>query len=305
MNTTAIKGLTACILLSLSAGAYAKTYVIGMSQSNLAEPYRAQMNADVKKAAEKAGYKVIFKDAQNDSLKQKSQVVEFMNAGIDLLIISPNEAAPLTKPVRDVYKKGIPVIVLDRKVVGDDYTTYISADNRKIGEAAGKWIAQHFPKGTKTVELRGAMTSTPAQDRHNGFKDGAKSAKLDIVFDVEMKWLESLARQEMSSALGRFDDIKLVYAHNDPGAHGAYMAAKAAGREKDIKFVGIDGLPQEGQAYVKQGILAASFEYPTGGAEAIKRAGEIFAGKKIPKEIILPSRVFTPENIAKGGEWLK
>ncbi|GAL28187.1 two-component system sensor histidine kinase/response regulator hybrid [Vibrio variabilis] len=82
-----------------------------MSQSNLGEPWRAQMNADIKKAAESAGYKVIFKDAQNDSLKQKSQVVEFMNAGIDLLIISPNEAAPLTKPVRDVYKKGIPVIV--------------------------------------------------------------------------------------------------------------------------------------------------------------------------------------------------
>ncbi|GAM58130.1 DNA-binding response regulator, araC family [Vibrio ishigakensis] len=257
-----------------------------------------------KKAAEAAGYKVIFKDAQNDSLKQKSQVVEFMNSNIDLLIISPNEAAPLTKPVREVYKKGIPVIVLDRKVVGSDYTTYISADNKKIGLAAGKWIADNFPKGTKTVELRGQMTATPAQDRHNGFREGAKDAGLDIVFDVEMKWLESIARQEMSSALGRFDDIDLVYAHNDPGAHGAYMAAKAAGREKDIKFVGIDALAQEGQIYVKKGILAASFEYPTGGEEAIKRAGEIFSGKEVPKEIILPSRVFTPDNVDEGGEWL-
>lgn len=158
MKATMIKSLTACVVLGLACGSsavIAKDFVIGMSQSNLGEPWRAQMNADIKKAAESAGYKVIFKDAQNDSLKQKSQVVEFMNAGIDLLIISPNEAAPLTKPVRDVYKKGIPVIVLDRKVVGKDFTTYISADNRKIGEAAGKWIADNFPKGTKTVELRG------------------------------------------------------------------------------------------------------------------------------------------------------
>jgi len=106
----------------------------------------------------------------------------------------------------------------------------------------------------------------------------------------------------MESALARFPAIDLVYAHNDPGAHGAYLAAKAAGREKGIKFVGIDALPHEGQMYVRQGILAASFEYPTGGKEAIESALQILTGKKVPKEITLPSRVFTPETIDKGGE---
>jgi len=101
----------------------------------------------------------------------------------------------------------------------------------------------------------------------------------------------------MESALARFDDIDLVYAHNDPGAHGAYLAAKASGRENDIKFVGIDALPQEGQIYVKQGILEASFEYPTGGTEAIERALDILNGKSVSKEITLSSRVFTKDNI--------
>jgi ribose transport system substrate-binding protein len=119
-----------------------------------------------------------------------------------------------------------------------------------------------------------------------------------------MKWLEPNARKEMESALARFTEINLVYAHNDPGAHGAYLAAKAAGREKDILFVGIDGLQQEGQAYVKQGFLAASFEYPTGGKEAIAAALDILAGKPVEKEITLASRVFTKDNIEAGGEWL-
>ena len=105
--------------------------------------------------------------------------------------------------------------------------------------------------------------------------------------------------------MARFPKIDLVYAHNDPGAHGAYLAARASGREKDIIFVGIDALPHEGQIYVKQGILEASFEYPTGGREAIEIALDLLNGKKVPKEITLSSRVFTKENIDQGGQWLE
>jgi ribose transport system substrate-binding protein len=154
------------------------------------------------------------------------------------------------------------------------------------------------------VELKGLMTSTPGQDRNSGFREGIKGSGVEVVFEADMKWLEPDARKEMESALARFDKIDLVYAHNDPGAHGAYLAAKAAGREKDIRFVGIDALPHEGQAYVKQGVLTASFEYPTGGREAIENAIKTLAGNKVPREITLKSRVFSKDNIDKGGELL-
>ncbi|HOQ03916.1 MAG TPA: substrate-binding domain-containing protein [Anaerohalosphaeraceae bacterium] len=280
-------------------------WTIGMSQCNLGEPWRVQMNADIRQAAqEKGNLRVIFKDAQNDTLKQQAQVEEFISAGVDLIIISPKEAAPLTPVVAQAYAKGIPVIVLDRRVLGDQYTCFIGADNRKIGRAAGKWIASKLGGKGKIVELKGLMTSTPGQDRHAGFREGIEGTQIEIIFEADMKWLEPNARKEMESALARFPQIDLVYAHNDPGAHGAYLAAKAAGREKNILFVGIDALPQEGQAYVKQGILAASFEYPTGGREAVETAVKILSGQSVPKEIILDSRVFTPENIDQGGEWL-
>lgn len=197
---------------------------------------------------------------------------------------------------------GIPVIVLDRKVIGDKYTCFIGADNCLIGQAAGVWIAKALVGGGKIVELKGLMTSTPGQDRNRGFRDGIKGSAVEVAFEADMKWLEANARKEMESALARFPDIRLVYAHNDPGAHGAWLAAKAAGREKDILLVGIDGLPQEGQQYVRQGILAASFEYPTGGREAIASALTLLKGGKVDKDIVLPSRVFTPANVDTGGE---
>src|SRR5499433_1465575 len=117
-----------------------------------------------------------------------------------------------------------------------------------------------------------------------------------------MKWLEPEARKEMESALARFDKIDAVYAHNDPGAHGAYLAASAAGRAKQMLFVGIDALPQEGIAYVQQGILSATFQYPTGGAEAIDTVLKILAKQQVPKQIKLGSRSFTADNVNQGGQ---
>ncbi|MGD0573610.1 MAG: substrate-binding domain-containing protein [Sedimentisphaerales bacterium] len=281
-------------------------WTIGMSQCNLGEPWRVQMNTDIKSAADKhPEIKVVYKDAQNDTLKQRSQMEEFISAGVNLIIISPKEAAPLTPVVAQAYQKGIPVIVLDRRVLGDQYTCFIGADNKKIGKAAGKWIVEKLGGKGKVVELMGLMTSTPGQDRHSGFRDGIKGSDVNIIFEADMKWLEPDARKEMESALARFDKIDLVYAHNDPGAHGAFLAAQAAGREKNIIFVGIDALPQEGQAYVKQGIMQASFEYPTGGKEAIELGLDLLNGKKIEKEVTLSSRVFTKDNIDSGGQLLK
>ncbi|MBW7998162.1 MAG: substrate-binding domain-containing protein [Candidatus Glassbacteria bacterium] len=284
----------------------AAKWVIGMSQCNLGEPWRVQMNADIRLAATAhPEIEVVFKDAQNDNLRQRAHVEEFVSSGVDVLIISPKEAAPLTPPVREAFRAGIPVIVLDRRVLGEDFTCFIGADNRKIGRAAGNWIAGRLGGGGRVVELKGLMTSTPGQDRHSGFREGIEGGGLEIIFEADMQWLEPEARGEMESALARFEDIDLVYAHNDPGAHGAWLAAKAAGREQDIIFVGIDALPHEGRAYVSRGILEASFEYPTGGREAIETALEILNGEQVPKEITLRSRLFTRENNDSGGEWLE
>jgi len=277
-----------------------------MSQCNLGEPWRVQMNADVEAAAkQRPNLRVIFKDAQNDTLKQRAHVEEFVSAGVDLIIISPKEAAPLTEPVAKAMNAGIPVIVLDRRLIGDQYTCFIGADNKKIGKAAGEWIVKKLGGKGKVVELKGLMTSTPGQDRNRGFREGIAGSGIEVIFEADMKWLEPDARKEMESALSRYSKIDLVYAHNDPGAHGAYLAAKAAGREKDLLFVGIDALPQEGIAYVSQGILSATFQYPTGGAEAIDIALKVLKGETVPKEITLGSRLFTKDNVASGGEPLK
>lgn len=283
----------------------AEKWTIGMSQCNRGEPWRVQMDQDIKDAAaEHPELEVIFKDAQNKTDQQQAQVRELLAQGVDLIIISPKEAVPLTKPVAEAIDADIPVIVLDRKIEGEKYTCFIGGDNVLIGREAGKHLVELLGGKGKVIELRGLETSTPAGERHKGFMEGIEGSDIEIIFDPDCQWLEPIAQREMNSALARFEEIDAVYGHNDPSAHGAYMAAKqeGKGREETIKFIGIDALPHEGVKYVREGILDATLQYPTGGKEAIDIALKILKAEEVPKNIILGTRKFTPDNVADGGE---
>ena len=100
----------------------------------------------------------------------------------------------------------------------------------------------------------------------------------------------------MATALRNHEDITMVYGHNDPMAYGAYLAAKDAGREKNILFIGVDGLPNEGVQWVNKGELAATFLYPTPGAEGLRQALKVLAGEKVEKQIVLETQAITKEN---------
>jgi ribose transport system substrate-binding protein len=304
-NATSTTAETTTTGATTAATGTKKQWVIGMSQCNLGEPWRVQMNVDIDAAARKhPEIKMIWSDAQNKSETQQSQVREFIQQHVNLIIISPKEARPLTQPVAEAMKAGIPVIVLDRKVEGNDYTCFIGGDNEKIGREAGKYMVQLLGGKGNVVELKGLMTSTPAQERHNGFMEGIKGSAIKIIFDADCQWLEPNAQREMKSALSRFPQIDAVFGHNDPSAHGAYLAARqeGKGREKTIKFIGIDGLPGEGVRYVKDGILTSTFQYPTGGAEAIDNALKILNGEKVEKNITLGTKQFTKDTVAQGGK---
>ena len=80
-------------------------------------------------------------------------------------------------------------------------------------------------------------------------------------------------------------------------AYGAYLAAKDVGREKDIKFIGIDALPNEGVMWVKKGELTATFLYATPGAEGLRQAIKLLNGEKVEKTVTLDTERVTSQNV--------
>ena len=273
--------------------------VIGFSQANLGEPWRVAMNAQVAaRAADYPDLEFVYADAQQDNAKQVADVENFLRQKIDLLIISPNEAKPLTPVVKRAFDAGVPVIVLDREIEGDTYTTFIGANNREIGFAAGEYAATLLKRKGNVVEIKGLPGSTPARDRSDGFREAiAKYPDIHIVHDPVANWLREEAMTQMESALAANAHIDLVYAHNDPMAVGAYLAAKAKGRDKEMVFIGIDGLPgiDGGMQAVADGKLAATFVYPTGGKEAVEIAAKILKKEPVPHRITLATERITPK----------
>ena len=274
-------------------------HLIGFSQANLGEPWRVAMNAEVAaRAKDFPDLEIVYADAQQDNAKQVADVENFLRQKIELLLISPNEAKPLTPIVRRAYEAKIPVIILDREIEGETYTTFIGANNQEIGRAAGEYAASLLGGKGKVVEIKGLPGSTPARDRSAGFREAiAKFPGITIVHDPVANWLREEAMSQMESALAANPKIDLVYAHNDPMAIGAYLAAKAKGRDGEMKFIGIDGLPglDGGRQAVTDGKLAATFVYPTGGKEAVEIAEKILHGEPVLHRITLPTERITKQ----------
>ena len=288
--------------VTVSAAEKKDKYVIGMSQCNLGEPWRVAMNDQIAMAAEKhPEFEVIFADAAQDNSKQIADIENFVQMGVDLIITSPNEATPLTNAVSAAYDAGIPVILLDRKIDGDKYTQFIGADNVDMGRIAGEYIADTLlPDGGKVCEIKGLEGTSGGIDRDNGFREGIKkNDKIEIVAVNNADWLREKAITVAEEMLQTNDEIDLFLALNDPMAEGAYIAAKNAGREGDILFVGFDGLPTPdgGIRSVMDGRLSMTQVYPTGGAEAIESAYQLLVeGKELDKTLTLTSEIVIPDN---------
>jgi ribose transport system substrate-binding protein len=282
-------------------------YVIGFSQATNAEPYRVHVNDEMTAAAAKVPqFTLQIADGQANVNTQTSQVDNFVTQKVDLILISPFEAAPLTPVVARAMKAGIPVIELDRKTVGDpgkDYTAFIGGDNFKIAQEAGKYVAGTLlPDGGEVAVLEGLPSSTPAVERLNGFKDGVKgNGKIQIVAEQAADWMPDKAQVAFAAILQAHPNIKALYASNDMMAAGARLAAKGAGKQDgDIKILGTDGLPGPagGIRAVAEGEWAATFTYPTGGPQAIEMAKAILlnCAESVPANVIVPTLAITPDN---------
>src|SRR3954454_5833162 len=283
-----------------------KKWKIGFSQATTIEPWRAQFNKDIiAEAAKHPNVELIITDGEDKTEKQVADVENLIRQEVDALLISPKESAGLTGVVQQAIDAKIPVFVLDRNVDTDKYTQFIGGDNKLIGRAAGDFAVRTLGGPGKAkgnvVEIWGGLGTAPAHDRHDGFHAMTdKEPGIKYLLDQQSAdWKQDKAYDIMSTALRNHENIDFVYGHNDPMAYGAYLAAKDAGREKTIKFIGIDGLPPEGVTWVNNGELSATFTYVTPGAEGLRQAIKFLNGEKVEKTITLPTQKVTSENAAE------
>ena len=276
--------------LAASCARHEPRFRIGVSQCSDDE-WRHQMNNEMlREALFYDEVEIDIRTVKDDNARQIEDIRNFIEEGVDLLVIAPNEAAPITPVVEEAYDRGIPVIVFDRKILSDKYTAYIGADNYEIGKAIGRYVVNMLQGKGNVVEISGLTGSTSARDRQQGFVSAISPYPgIKLLGREDAGWLRSEAGQKMDTLLAHFPQIDVVYAQNDRMAAGAYAVARQKGRAGEMRFIGTDALSGEGYGVeqVLKGELDATFIYPTGGDQVIQIAMDILNKRDFPRETIL------------------
>jgi signal transduction histidine kinase/DNA-binding response OmpR family regulator len=288
----------ACLGLSACSDTPSKTYVIGFSQCNMVDSWRKNMVESMER--EVSFYpemSFMLKDANGDNEKQIQQIQGFIDNKVDLLIASPFESAALTPIIEKAYKAEIPVILIDRRIESDNFTTFIGADNYQVGQNAAIY-ANTFLKGHGAIlEMGVSPNAYPSIGRHTGFEDIIE--KFPDIKLYETLWTAEKRLDTLTAILKRYPNIDLIFAHTDRLAYDAFQVCETLKRSKKIKIIGVDGLAgdNEGLDLVNKGKINATILYPTGGEEAIKIAVKILKKQPFDKENSLFSTVINRDNV--------
>jgi len=272
-------------------------FLIGFSQCTIGDEWRITMNEEMIREISlyrEPGMDLIIRDAHDSNEKQIEDIQELLSLGIDLLIVSPNESKPLTPIIEQVFDAGIPVINIDRKIDSEKFSAFIGADNFMIGQEAGKVAANILNNAGKILEITGLPGSSAAIERSAGFRDILDEFEGIEITSLVGSWLHEYAMAIADSVFASTREFDLVFAHNDPMAYGAYLAAEKHNLHPSI--LGVDGLYAEGQGVDKvlDGTFACTFLYPTGGDKAIQLANQILHNQPYKKYNYLSTLTINP-----------
>ena len=285
------------VVLSCSNGK--KTYVIGVSQCS-EDSWRKKLNNELHDATylhDNVVLRVV--SADDDDKQQMRQINAFMDEGVDLLIVSPNQMNTVTPAIDRAYDRGIPVVLFDRKTDSGKYTAFVGADNEKIGRTIGEYIATRLGGKGTVVEIRGLEGSSPAIERHNGFVAAiSKHPGIQLLASESGNWLQQSGDSVAARMFANGIVPDYVFGQNDRMAHGAWQAARRLGLEKRMLFVGIDALPGKGGGIelVRDGVLDASYIYPTRGDIVMQQALNILEGRPYGRDYYMKAALVTKDN---------
>ena len=284
------------MLCLLMTGCNSRTpqYRIGVSQC-LDDAWRQKMNYEMERELLLHPDMTLSRRiAYGSNELQCAQIDSFIKERVDLLIVSPNEAKQVQPAVTRAYRAGIPVIVADRRVPGDEWTAFIGGDNYKVGRLMAQWvIGKANDKGSKAkrkpfvvLEVAGLPGSTPATLRHKGMMEGIEEAKgegLEAKVEVQSvmgSWYKENAYEVVSAYLETHPLPDVIVAHNDLMAIGA---AEAAG---GVPIMGVDGIHPGLQAIV-DGKIECSATYSSRGDMIIDAAARILHKESYVRDTVL------------------
>jgi simple sugar transport system substrate-binding protein len=301
----AILSGVAALGLAVSTVSAADPIRVGFAQTGAESSWRTANTESMKSEAAKRGIDLKFADGQSKQENQIRALRSFVAQHVDAIVLAPIVVTGWDPVLREAKAAGIPVVIMDRKVVTSDdslYTAFIGSDFYKEGAMVADWLAKHAGNRRKIVELQGEPGSAAANERRRAFADAmSKHEGFTIIDSQTGNFRRSEGKQVMEAMLKKHGrDVEILYAHNDDMALGAIQAIEEAGLKPgtDIMIVSIDAIKEAVQA-VADGKINCTVECnPLFGPRVYDTIEKILKGEPVRKEIYNHDELFDASNAA-------
>ena len=295
--------LTACTKTEQSAEqANDAGVLLGFSQLGSESGWRLGNTKDVQDAAERAGVQLMFENAEQKQENQIKAIRKFIAYQVDVIAFAPIVEDGWDNVLEEAKAAGIPVLISDRRINTEDETLYagfIGSDFEEEGLSAGRYLLRKMEGvdgPVSIVEISGTIDSTPMRQRASGFRSMiGDDDRFVIVESISGDFLRSKGKECMQGLLKRYDDIDVLYSHNDAMTFGAIEAIEEAGLVpgEDIVIITVDG-EQEAIDLLREGKINCVVECtPLIGDIIMELAEKLAAGETIPRDTYSVERSFS------------
>jgi len=259
---------------------------IGLSISNLANPFFDLLRKGAQDAGELFGFKVTVADAKNDDAKQLLDIQKFIKDKADVIIINPTNVETVSPGIEMAHEAGIKVITVDRKSSRDDLVlSHVASDNAQGGQMAAEFIAKQLKGKGNILELEGIPGTSAAHERGMGFdKAIGKYPEIKIIAREAADFDKAKAKEVVKQFIQKGLSVDAIFAHNDNMILGAIEAYESK-TPKPI-FVGFDAIPEATEAVKQKKLTATIAQKPEiMGIRAVQSATQAIRGEKVSKAL--------------------
>ncbi len=273
-------------------------YLVGFAQDTLQNDWRlAQVRALERAFAGFPEIRFLYTDAGGLTARQILHVEDLVYRGVDLLMTSPRDALALDPVISQIYKQGVPVVLLTRRIVSDNYTTLVHPDDFQVAQRAAEFLVERLNGRGRVLMLRGVPTTTTALQRGRGFEQVVTAYPEIKVVSRTANYLRHEALRVTAELLEQGERFDALYAQSDSLAGGARIAFRAFGIDPGkLISVGVDYIHEAREA-IRRGEQSASLTYPTCGREGAETALKLLRGIPVERDILVQSVMVTPENV--------
>jgi ribose transport system substrate-binding protein len=264
-------------------------YVIGFSNASISNSWRVGMLASIQQAAHDNADQIkqlIITDANDDPAKQVADVQDLISRGVDLLIVSAATAEALDGIVTRAYEEGIPVVLVDRRITSENFTTFITASDMVYGHMSAQWMVEKLGGKGNIVMLPGMAGVSVAVNRIAAAQEVFANYPDIKVLDLQYTdWSPAKGKQVMAALIQKYgEEIDGVWNDHGLQGSGAIEAMVEAGW-KDLPPVTCADLNGCVKLAVQNGAPAFNYDYPPAmGGVAVKVGLDILAGKPVPHQ---------------------